>query len=277
MVIPPAGDPEIIPRTPENSARNDGEQTLAPAHGGRTRRTQNITIPPLDFNVPDHTSNRITNQMVWALILSFKKTITPQIIAIESARPEIQEIEAGQEDLQKENTKLQEEIQSLRSQVEAQTLFTPKSWAANCVRISTAATLDDDIDNKRSTRFLPPKAANTYSKWSLHPGQAKEPKPKRAYNRADWAQVGQSILKQVGQDLKIETNEDLDRAVENLIRSTTAALNQHVPAQAPCPYSKRWFTPELKAQQVEVNRSRRRWQNGCAILGPDHPTTKSMF
>ncbi|KAI2853137.1 hypothetical protein CBS147343_9993 [Aspergillus niger] len=139
MVIPPAGDPEIIPRTPENSARNDGEQTLAPAHGGRTRRTQNITIPPLDFNVPDHTSNRITNQMVWALILSFKKTITPQIIAIESARPEIQEIEAGQEDLQKENTKLQEEIQSLRSQVEAQTLFTPKSWAAVAAAAAAAA------------------------------------------------------------------------------------------------------------------------------------------
>ncbi|GAA93208.1 hypothetical protein CBS147353_11593 [Aspergillus niger] len=192
MAIPPADDPEITPRTPENSARNNGEQTLAPAHRGRTRRTQNITIPPLDFNAPDDTSNRITNQMVWALILSLKKTITHQNIAIESARAEIQEIKAGQEDLRKENTKLQEEIQSLRSQIETQTLPSPKSWAAvaaaaagnrpeqssnviiprpwkepNCVRISTAATLDEDIDNERFTRFLPTEAANTHIRTAL--------------------------------------------------------------------------------------------------------------
>ncbi|KAI3055604.1 hypothetical protein CBS147353_11310 [Aspergillus niger] len=192
MAIPPTCDPEITPRTPKISARDDGEQTLAPAHRGRTRRTQNITIPPLDFNVPDDTSNRITNQMVWALILSLKKTIAHQNIAIESARAETQGIKAGQEDLQKENAKLQEEIQSLRSQVETQTLSSPKSWAAvaaaaagttpeqppnaiiprprrepNCVRISTAATLDEDIDNKRFTRFLPTEAANTHIRTAL--------------------------------------------------------------------------------------------------------------
>ncbi|KAL3251838.1 hypothetical protein ABHI18_010428 [Aspergillus niger] len=130
--------------------------------------------------------------MVWALILSLKKTITHQNIAIESARTEIQEIKAGQEDLQKENAKLQEEIQSLRSQIEAQTLYTPKTWAAvaaaaarntpeqppnaiiprlrkepNCVRISTAATLDEDIDNERFTRFLPTEAANPHIRTEL--------------------------------------------------------------------------------------------------------------
>ncbi|KAI2863715.1 hypothetical protein CBS63078_10961 [Aspergillus niger] len=130
--------------------------------------------------------------MVWALILSLKKTITHQNIAIESAKTEIQEIKAGQEDLQKENAKLQEEIQSLRSQIEAQTLYTPKTWAAvaaaaarntpeqppnaiiprlrkepNCVRISTAATLDEDIDNERFTRFLPTEAANPHIRTEL--------------------------------------------------------------------------------------------------------------
>ncbi|KAI2870634.1 hypothetical protein CBS76997_10190 [Aspergillus niger] len=37
----------------------------------------------------------------------------------------------------------------------------------NCVRISTAATLDEDIDNERFTRFLPTEAANTHIRTAL--------------------------------------------------------------------------------------------------------------
>lgn len=117
----------------------------------------------------------------------------------------------------------------------------------------------------------------TYSEWSLHPEQAKKPKPKRAYSRADWSRVGQTILREINQSPRIQTNRDLDHAVENLIQTTTAALDRHVPVQAPCPYSKRWFTPELKTQQVEANQARRKWQEGCATWGSDHPNTKSMF
>lgn len=194
MAIPSAGDPEITPRTPENSARENDVPTLAPAPRGRTRRTQaqNTAIQPLDFNIPDDTSNRITNQMVWALITNLKKTIAHQNTTIESARAEIREIKTGQQELQNENAKLQEEIQTLRSQIEAQTLSTPKSWATvaaaaaanaaehpphaiiprpqrepNCVRISTAPTLDNDIDNNRFTRFLPTEAANTHIRTAL--------------------------------------------------------------------------------------------------------------
>ncbi|THC87599.1 hypothetical protein EYZ11_012956 [Aspergillus tanneri] len=149
MAIPPVGDPENTPKTPENSARNNDEPSLAPAQRARTRRThtQNTAIPPLDFNVPDDTSNRVTNQMVWALIINLKKTIAHQNITIESTRAEIQEIKTGQQDLQNENAKLRYRP------------FDPKS--------NTAPTLDEDIDNDRFTRFLPTEAANTHIRAAL--------------------------------------------------------------------------------------------------------------
>lgn len=117
----------------------------------------------------------------------------------------------------------------------------------------------------------------TYSEWSLHPEQAKKPKPKRAYSRADWSRVSQTILREINQYPRIQTNRDLDHVVENLIQTTTATLDRHVPVQAPCPYSKHWFTPELKTQQVEANQARRKWQERYTTWKSDHPNTKSMF
>ncbi|KAF4233525.1 hypothetical protein CNMCM6805_009182 [Aspergillus fumigatiaffinis] len=45
----------------------------------------------------------------------------------------------------------------------------------------------------------------------------------------------------------------------------------------PSPYSKRWFTPGLKIQQVIVNQLRRNWQESCANLGATHPVTAALF
>ncbi|THC88360.1 hypothetical protein EYZ11_012191 [Aspergillus tanneri] len=119
----------------------------------------------------------------------------------------------------------------------------------------------------------------TYSEWSLLPEQAVKPRPKRAYDRADWTKVGQSILSLVNLNPQpqILSPRDLDQAVDNLIQSTTTVLDQQVPILRPSPYSKRWFTVELKTQQVEVNQVRRKWQEGCATLGPSHSITKILF
>ncbi|KAI9035202.1 reverse transcriptase family protein [Aspergillus affinis] len=70
---------------------------------------------------------------------------------------------------------------------------------------------------------------------------------------------------------------DLNQEVNRLVEATITVLDQHVPAQKPSPYSKRWFTTELKAQQVVANRARRRWQDSCAALGPNRPITTALF
>ncbi|THC90160.1 hypothetical protein EYZ11_010387 [Aspergillus tanneri] len=47
--------------------------------------------------------------------------------------------------------------------------------------------------------------------------------------------------------------------------------------QKPSWYLKRWFTPELKSQQLEVHRARRRRQDSCAAMGPAHSTSMALF
>jgi hypothetical protein len=117
----------------------------------------------------------------------------------------------------------------------------------------------------------------TYSEWLLHPEHAADRKPRRMYERAEWEKIGQGVQAALQQPLEIRSKEDLERAVEQLISTTTTALDQHVPAANPSPYSKRWFKPELKSQQREVNQVRRRWQESCATRGPHHPHIMSLF
>ncbi|KAJ5675489.1 reverse transcriptase [Penicillium macrosclerotiorum] len=69
----------------------------------------------------------------------------------------------------------------------------------------------------------------------------------------------------------------LDRVVESLTTATAQAVDRFTPNTRPTPYSKRWFTPGLKVQQVEVNQLRRRWQARCAELERDHPNTAAVF
>jgi hypothetical protein len=76
---------------------------------------------------------------------------------------------------------------------------------------------------------------------------------------------------------QLQTKEQLDEAAENLIDITVVAVDKHTPNAKPCPYAKRWFTPELKIQQREVNKLRRQWQNSCSVAGPRHPRTQALF
>lgn len=117
----------------------------------------------------------------------------------------------------------------------------------------------------------------TYSEWDLRPERNENPKPKRAYDRADWDKIGSALLELLGQGPEISSAADLDYEVNRLVEATTTVLDQQVPLQKPSPYSKRWFTPELKSQQVLVNQVRRRWQSSCATLGSSHAITTSLF
>lgn len=45
----------------------------------------------------------------------------------------------------------------------------------------------------------------------------------------------------------------------------------------PSPYSKRWFTPDLKEQQREVNKTRRKWQESYAEKGRQDPMSIYLF
>ncbi|EED11824.1 reverse transcriptase, putative [Talaromyces stipitatus ATCC 10500] len=117
----------------------------------------------------------------------------------------------------------------------------------------------------------------TYSEWDLRPERNENPKPKRAYDRADWDKIGSALLELLGQGPEISSAADLDYEVNRLVEATTTVLDQQVPLQKPSPYSKRWFTPELKSQQVIVNQVHRRWQSSCATLGSSHPITTSLF
>jgi hypothetical protein len=76
---------------------------------------------------------------------------------------------------------------------------------------------------------------------------------------------------------RMDTEGQLDQTVNDLIEATQAAVEEHTPPARPCPYSKRWFTPDLKKQQVEVNRARRKWQDSCARRGRNNIITLYLF
>lgn len=181
--------PEQIPRTPENSARDEG----IPERRGRGRNSQVEPIkgPVVEFPSLDD-GKRITNQMIGNLIDSLRKVIAQQTSTIQSARLEIREIRTEQQELKEQNIKLQEEIQALRIQVETQISTTPpRSWAEviagdpplntktiiprpqkelSCIRISTARPEEGnstETNHESFTRFLPTDAANKHIRNAL--------------------------------------------------------------------------------------------------------------
>ncbi|CAG8891920.1 unnamed protein product [Penicillium nalgiovense] len=117
----------------------------------------------------------------------------------------------------------------------------------------------------------------TYSEWSLQPQSKPSTKARKAYERADWARIGEEVVRQMNPWKQIKTRPTLDRVVENLTAVTAQAVDRFTPDTRPTPYSKRWFTPDLKTQQVEVNQLRRRWQANCAELGREHANTTAAF
>jgi hypothetical protein len=76
---------------------------------------------------------------------------------------------------------------------------------------------------------------------------------------------------------EVKTRQALDEVVERFTEATAAAVDRYTPDLRPTPYSKRWFTPDLKTQQTEVNHLRRRWQESCAELGRDQARSTTLF
>ena len=117
----------------------------------------------------------------------------------------------------------------------------------------------------------------TYSEWSLSAHHKPDAKPRKAYERANWGKVGAEVLQQMGPWKEIKTRPALDEIVERLTEATASAVENYTPNRRPTPYSKRWFTPDLKVQQTEVNKLRRKWQESCAKYGRDHTRSATLF
>ena len=117
----------------------------------------------------------------------------------------------------------------------------------------------------------------TYSEWNLRTRRNPTVKTRKAYDRADWEKIGWEVWRLMRPWEAPTTIEALDATVEKLTKATARAVDRHTPDLRPSPYAKRWFTADLKSQQKEVNRARRRWQESCATIGPDDPYTKALF
>jgi hypothetical protein len=100
----------------------------------------------------------------------------------------------------------------------------------------------------------------THSEWNLRFQRQPAAKAKKAYDRADWYKIVEDVLRQMGPRKEVKTRPTLDKVVERLTEVTATAVDRHTPDLRPPPYSKRWFTPDLKIQQTEVNHLRRKWQ-----------------
>ncbi|KAI2734534.1 hypothetical protein DTO013E5_9920 [Penicillium roqueforti] len=117
----------------------------------------------------------------------------------------------------------------------------------------------------------------TYSEWNLSPRRQPAAKAKKAYDRADWAKIAEDVLRQIGPWKEVKTRPALDEVVERLTEATATAVDRYTPDLRPSPYSKRWFTPDLKIQQTEVNYLRRKWQESCAELGRHDARSTTLF
>jgi hypothetical protein len=102
-------------------------------------------------------------------------------------------------------------------------------------------------------------------------------KPKRAYDRADWDKIGEEVRLQTESWPAPTTTTTLDEIVGKLTEATSVAIGKHTPLLRPTPYSKRWFTPDLKEQQTILNRTRRKWQESCAALGREDARSTALF
>lgn len=110
----------------------------------------------------------------------------------------------------------------------------------------------------------------------MEPSSTAQPptKSRRAYDRD---KIGKKIRLQMEPWPALTTESALDDVVEKLTDVTTATVERHTPHLRPFPYSKRWFTPDLKTQQTELNQVRRRWQESGAEHGREHARSASLF
>jgi hypothetical protein len=94
---------------------------------------------------------------------------------------------------------------------------------------------------------------------------------------ADWEKIGKEIQDLFKRPRELDSAEALDTVVERLTSTTANTVDKHTPDLRPSPYSKRWFTADLKAQLKDVNRLRHKWQESCVEVGRADSGTMAMF
>ena len=160
---------------------------------------------------------------------------------------------------------------------------TPIFWSVN--KPGTRSTLDLTLSNIPTQllkcQIYPESYGSdhraTYSEWDLSPQRLDQAPTRRLYQNTDWEEVGKRLHTELNLPDQITHAEQLDEEVGKFINTVSTIVNDLTPTANPCPYSKRWFTPELKRQQKEHNKLRRAWQSGCTTRGKDHPITISQF
>jgi hypothetical protein len=160
---------------------------------------------------------------------------------------------------------------------------TPTYWSVN--KPGTRSTLDLTLSNI-PTQLLKcqiyPESYGSdhraiYSEWDLFPRIREQAPARRLYQNTDWEEVGKRLHTELNLQDQITHAEQLDEEVGKFINTVSTIVNNLTPTANPCPYSKRWFTPDLKRQQKEHNKLRRAWQSGCATREKDYPLTVNQF
>ncbi|KAJ5543745.1 reverse transcriptase [Penicillium frequentans] len=163
---------------------------------------------------------------------------------------------------------------------------TPTYWALN--NPGQNSTIDQTVTDRQTdqtcssnatyiTRTTGQTTAPPTRNGKIQPRSKPSTKARKAYERADWPRIGEEVARRMSPWGEIKTRPTLDRVVEELTSSTAQAVDRFTPDTRPAPYSRRWFTPDLKARHVEVNQLRRRWQASCALHGKDHASTIAAF
>lgn len=195
MAVPPEGDPKPHPTNLQGvtGPSRDDFQPIIPCK--RRRNASKLANEPLlnpEFASIVENGGRVMNQEVRQLIHSLQEVITNQNNVIEAARIEIWGIKASQEELKEQNNELQEEVRTLRVQIEdlQKTAAEPKLWAAvaassstptmeattienprkdpKCVRLSMEQVPDNDnAEGDRFARYLPTDRANKHIRTAL--------------------------------------------------------------------------------------------------------------
>ena len=98
-----------------------------------------------------------------------------------------------------------------------------------------------------------------------------------AYPRDDSTTNISEVRMKLGDVKQIVSQQQLDAAVDELLASVQEVVSKQVPATRPSPYAKRWFNPDLKRQQSEVNSLRRKWQERCASSGRTDAKAMQLF
>ncbi|KAJ5340350.1 hypothetical protein N7541_009474 [Penicillium brevicompactum] len=180
MADPPAGAPEATPTNTKETTNPFSLEEFQPSIVPRKRRqprhgdefTSAARAKP-EFAGNGEPTGRVTTKEVRQLIDGLKDIIQRQRSLIQTTKDELQEVKRDRNVLLAQNEKPNEEIRALRAQIEAVSSTPPtRSWAANCVRISTQRSLVDpkgnnNNDEKTFGRYLPTNSADDHIRFAL--------------------------------------------------------------------------------------------------------------